>query len=344
MDTTIRKLESFYNQVNTCNSLQDLHACLYLSERKGNNYFLHKANLENEIKKSISIDLMNYFICLINGINTTHEFYSISSYDITPYEIKPYDPIDQEDYTIQYLNINEIENFSILKNLLDVGTYNNDIKNIDVKEIKFYVFQVCFGENEILFFRNYRNPKILENNKAFRVINNTLSKITEKMFYIDDRSDLIFFDNYLFVLNRNSLNTIFNYKDNFIHNLSTALDTIKSKDIIQGFELFSEDCKTGIKTAQIFTRILRDKKDRFEYVINNFDKVPAVLDTLNIEYQFTDDNKFIYTGPECLDTLKTIFSDGFAQTMISQAYVAIKNDETIKFVWEHLFPKYKIMI
>lgn len=286
--------------------------------RKNQKYLFYTATLLDNIKKDIINTLFDVFCEYLSN-----------------FDLKRYDPLYVHENTIEYIPLSDVPNFEIFKS--ELGNLNNifiDYKKINASEINFYCCYIKDYESkkEALFFKNYRNPKMLRNYIPFKLIDKTLRKIENVIFYLDPMSDLLIFDDYIFIYNRNSLNTVFDYKDEFLKTLDVALSVISNNNIISNFDEFKEDCKQNILIAKQFTRIMRKKSKYFEIVINNFDKVPKILEDLGINIKFDDCNRIIYENKEDLNVIATIFSDGFARTYICERNIIAGDDEEIKSV------------
>lgn len=283
------------------------------TRRRDNRYFFFKAPIANDIKDEISNILINGFIDQLDNC-----------------ELREFDALYTHENTIEYMGLSEIGNYNDFIAALSTN-YSENINEVEISKINFYHCCITDTENDekIHFFKNYRNPKILRNFFPLSFIDQTLRKIDNKTFYIDQLSDLIIFNNVIYICNRNTLNTVFDYKDEFLRNLSIAIEKIRVQNIIENFDQFEEDCMQSMLMARKFTRILRNRSTNFDIVLENFDQVPSKLEELNLDIEFDNQGRIIYSNKEELNDIATIFSDGFARTLIIERNIRAGDDEEV---------------
>lgn len=272
---------------------------LQLATKNKNIYKFMNAELSNALQKNI-FDLINENMINIVRLN----------------ELVNFDPISKEDYTMEFLitsDVNEYNDF--INSRRDQDNYINTIDDFQEK-IGFYVTELDNGQSNIKVFRRYSKSKSLSKGILFKCINNTLDKIEDAIFQIDESIDFISIDDSnLVIFNRYSFELITGYKTNYKENLEKALMEIKESNLINNIEQFCEDCKDSIKIAKRFTKAMANSS--IELILSNLGEIEPAIREAELPIRFID-NKFEYEGKENLHDLVKLLSDEYAKTLIGK--------------------------
>lgn len=287
----LNKLQEFTNE-NTSVKVQ-------LVTKKRNIYTFMDAELNDTVQKEV-FDLINTNMTNMARLN----------------ELVQFDPVSKEDYTMEILTINDVEEYNVFINSREnQHHYINDIDDFNDK-IGFYVTEFINGESNIKIFRRYSKSKSLSKGILFKCINNILDKIEDTIFQIDESIDFISVnDTNIIIFNRYSFELITGYKTNYKENLDKALIEIRASNLINNIDQFCEDCKDSIKIAKRFTKAMANSS--IELILNNLGEVEPAIREAELPIRFID-NKFEYEGKENLHDLVKLLSDEYAKTLIGQ--------------------------
>lgn len=230
--------------------------------------------------------------------------------------IVEFNPVHIIEETIDCLNANDVDGFKIMMaDIIDSDNINNNMNELEVEQLTFYLIDITIDEKNIKFFRRYTNAKTLKKRSTpYRILDNSLHEMKDELFFIDNIVDVAIINNqHILVLNRYSFEIIMNYKDNYLNNLQKALEIIKSSNLIENFNDFRDDCMDSIAIAKKFTNIM--KKDNITVIKNNISKVPKAIERADIPVDFKN-NKIIYKDKSEIYYIIDILSDSFAETLI----------------------------
>ena len=262
-------------------------------------YRFMNASIENPVQKDI-FNLINKNMISIIRLN----------------DLVNFDPVSKDDDTIEFISVSDVDGYkSFKKNRDSQVNYVSTIKDFNNK-IGFYVTEFNNGQSNVKIFRRYSKNKSLSKGMIFRCIDNTLSKIKDIIFQIDESIDFICLDDTnLIVFNRYSFELITGYRSNYIENLNKALEEIKNSNLINNIEKFCEDCKDSIKVAKKFTKAMANNS--ISLIASNLDAIEPAIIEADLSVRFID-NKFEYEGRENLHDLVKLLSDDYAKTLIGK--------------------------
>lgn len=277
-------------------STENSSVTLKLGHKNNKNYFFIEAGIDNLVQKQL-FQLLHNSILKIMNINDLVEF----------------NVVGHQDDTVELIKANDVEGYSVL--IKDMENRDNLAEDIvDLGEINFYLLELNRGNENIKIFRRYSKTKSLSKGILFKSISSKLSKINGNIFQVDNIIDFIVLnDTQIIIFNRYSFEVITNYRDNYIENLSKALDEINNSKLINNIEKFEEDCKSSIRIAKQFTKAMQENS--INLILNNPEAIKEAIEEADLPIDFTN-NKFQYESREQLSILVALLSDKYAKTLI----------------------------
>lgn len=120
----------------------------------------------------------------------------------------------------------------------------------------------------------------------------------------------------MLVINRASLNNIFDMNDYYIEKTKEILDDIGTYNKINNFELFSKECLEDRNLVKRFTQLQKDKNAVSSF-FDHYTNLSKVIDEASLEIKLDSDGNIDYQGQyvERLDIFKCI-ADKFYKTLL----------------------------
>lgn len=230
-------------------------------------------------------------------------------------QIVAYNPVGVLDGELEKIASTEIPMFSEFQNSLSPDTLYREMDSLKIDKIDFYCIEVKFDGKNLYIFRQFQKLKKLRSGILTRIIDNELNVIESDFLGIDEFTDMIAFNNELYLLNHISLERIFNYRDEFLRKTSEALGEILSKDVICNIEQFAADCCNDIRVMKRFTDIMT--KERLPMFFDNYDRVPEIVTELGLDIGFDENRKMIYRERSQLFHIINLLSDAYFKSLLA---------------------------
>ncbi|MEN2666019.1 Kiwa anti-phage protein KwaB-like domain-containing protein [Listeria aquatica] len=122
---------------------------------------------------------------------------------------------------------------------------------------------------------------------------------------------------FFLLFNLLTMERIFNIRDKFIVEAQAALDIIKKEGKINNFSEFEKD---SLENGQVIRRLTKTMGDegRLPLVLENFSRVPDVIEFYDLNLQLDSNNKIDYTDKSQLSTIILLFQDAFYESYIAK--------------------------
>lgn len=161
-----------------------------------------------------------------------------------------------------------------------------------------------------------------------RLLNDELTAMDNNFIGIDDTVDILVFDKSVYIFNHVSLERIFQYKDEFLAKTSEALGEILKQNVISNIEQFTEDCTRDVRITKRFTNIMT--KGRLPIFFDNYDKVPEIVQELELGIEFDVEGKLIYREKSQLFLIINLLSDAYFRSLLANRKGIAKTEEDFK--------------
>lgn len=187
--------------------------------------------------------------------------------------------------------------------------------SLKIEKIGFYCIEIKLDGKTLYIFRQFQKLKKLRSGLLTRLIANDLNVIESDFLGIDEFTDIIAFENNLYLLNHTSLERIFNYRDEFLRKTNEALGEILNKDVLCNIEQFTSDCCSDIRIMKRFTNIMT--KDRLPMFFDNYERVPDIVSELGLDIEFDESGKIIYRERSQLFHIVNLLSDAYFKSLLA---------------------------
>ncbi|MBC1522427.1 DUF4868 domain-containing protein [Listeria aquatica] len=196
-----------------------------------------------------------------------------------------------------------------------------DIEQMQLDNINFYLIEfrlenIDHGTDSFKILRRFYKYKKLKKGLKGYFTGNHFKEFDEDIVGVDCDVDLIIFNDEMLVVNRASLNNIFDMNDFYIEKTKAILDDIGTYNKINNFELFSKECLEDRNLVKRFTQLQKDENAVSSF-FNHYANLPKVIDEVSLEIKLDSEGNIDYQGQyvERLDIFKCI-ADKFYKTLL----------------------------
>ncbi|WIW69877.1 Kiwa anti-phage protein KwaB-like domain-containing protein [Anaerosinus gibii] len=183
-------------------------------------------------------------------------------------------------------------------------------RKTDFEKIDFIVLDMFFNQGEkeekVTLFKKYYHPNTaFKRSQKFIFAGNKLEEIKEQILTFDSHVDAFLYKGIYYIINRNSFNSIFGFKDVFIEVIEENSECIKKAGLLEDADSFIEDCKgNGFYLPRLASLVVENKFQQYTQYIKN---IPQIIKNRELSISLTKDKKISYTNKrgvkEILDLL-----------------------------------------
>ena len=239
-------------------------------------------------------------------------------------QYKPVGVLDEENEVIQSDQVPSVDSFKESMNATNVFTEMNLIKT---EKINFYCIEVSVQGRSVFLFRQFTKMSRLRKGILSQLVNDELKELDHDFLGIDDLTDMVLFDDKLLIINHISLERIFNYRDKFQEMTNQAIGRIVVEGKMVNVEQFSEDCLNDVRIMKRFTDLM--SKDRLPLFFDNYDRVPDIVDALELDIEFDEEGRIIYRDKTQLFHIIHLMSDAYFKSLLTARYGVAEMEGTI---------------
>lgn len=209
-----------------------------------------------------------------------------------------YNPLGNIDNIIETTNTNTANISLIIDNIISQENRVHDLSEMELDKIGYYHVKITNHDDTIHIFRKFNKLKKLRKGIQGYISGNGFNQLENEIVGLDNEIDIITHNTEALVINRYALQTIFDLKDYFTTRTQDAMNIISTKEKINNFQQFKDDCLSDGFAIKKVTKIV-NTPNLIENFFHNFQNLPDVilraglsitLDALgNIEYRGTRD-------------------------------------------------------
>jgi hypothetical protein len=280
----------------------------YFSRRMSSKYITYQPSISSNVQAEI-LDTILPFIKM----------------QITNNELVEYNPVGVADCEIECMQSDRIPLIREFFESIDPGPVYKEMDSLNLEKIGFYCFQISYNNHHLFLFRQFQKLKKLRRGLMMRLFNDELTTMDNNFIGIDDTVDILVFDKSVYIFNHVSLERIFQYKDEFLAKTNEALGEILKQNVISNIEQFAEDCTRDVRITKRFTNIMT--KGRLPTFFDNYDKVPEIVQELELDLEFDDEGKLIYREKSQLFHIINLLSDAYFKSLLANRKGIAKTEE-----------------
>lgn len=271
---------------------------VYFCEKKVDRYRTFLPQVSNDLQKKILALILPPLFKAI---------------DLPVVQYNPVGVLDEENELIIPSQVAWVETF---KESLRPENLYTDMSLIKVKNISFYCIQISYQGRNVFLFRQFTKMSRLRKGILSRFVQNTLTELDSDFLGIDELTDMVLMDDVLLIINHISLERIFNYRDKFQEMTNQAIGRIVVEGKMANVEQFSEDCLNDVRIMKRFTDLM--SKDRLPLFFDNYDRVPEIVNALELDIEFDEEGKMIYRDKTQLFHIIHLMSDSYFKSLIAE--------------------------
>ncbi|MHA1285194.1 MAG: Kiwa anti-phage protein KwaB-like domain-containing protein [Promethearchaeota archaeon] len=240
-------------------------------------------------------------------------------------EKKNSDEIQYEEYDpnriikgniIQCINSNDVDSFlNIVKQI-----ENPNIEQFNLnRNQKIWAYVILIDKPRVIFFTKYRPSKILQSNRTISLLyrKGRYTKLDENLITLENKVDCYYYKDYIYILQPNNFEKIFDYMEILIGNIENNLGIIENIDVLKDLQDFWETCKRDHKKVKKLNNIL--SKD---YVLKlDIEKIRKIDKDYNLNLIY--ENNSIVINNQTIWKILHIFDDDLLKSPYSkEKYIA----------------------
>lgn len=283
---------------------------IYFCEKKASDkYRAFKPQISNDLQKKV-LELV--LPPLIKSLELT---------------VVQYDPVGVLDGQNELIIPAQVPNVSVFMDSIKPENLYTDMSLIKVKNISFYAIEISYKGSMALLFRQFTKMSRLRKGILSQLVSNELKEINSDFLGIDELTDMVLMSESLLIINHISLERVFNYRDKFQEMTNQAIGRIVLEGKMKNVEQFSEDCLNDVRIMKRLTNLM--SKDRLPLFFDNYDRVPEIVTSLELDIEFDEDGKMIYRDKSQLFHIIHLMSDSYFKSLIAERVGVAEMEGTI---------------
>lgn len=283
---------------------------IYFCEKRGQNRY-------RSFKPQVSNDLQKKILTLVLPP-------LMKSLELPVVQYNPVGVLDEENELIIPVQVPCVDLF---KESLEDENLITDMSQINIPKIDFYCIVISYNGRSVYLFRQFTKMSRLRKGILSQLVSDELKELNSEFLGIDELTDMVFLEDILLIINHISLERVFNYKDKFQEMTTQAIGRIVLEGKMANVEQFSEDCLRDVRIMKRFTYMM--SKDRLPLFFENYERVPDIVKTLELDIDFDDDGKMIYRDKSQLFHIIHLMSDSYFRSLISERIGVAEMEGTI---------------
>ena len=173
---------------------------------------------------------------------------------------------------------------------------------------------ITFFKKHLAFTSKYKNSvRGTFNGKEFKALD-------KKILMIGSNIDAMYIDGFYYITNRNSFNSMLDFKDVFSKIVDDNNDSIVNSGLLSDPDKFVSDCKGNGRYLPRLTKAILAKG--FENVKNNHHKLPSLIKKHNLSLKVTDKGKIEYVSDDVNEILNLLLQHYVTSDLTEKSLIA----------------------
>lgn len=282
-------------------------------------YFVQKPSREKFIsfKPQVSNELQKRILQMVLPL-------AIKSLHLSVVEYNPIGVADEEN---ELLNTSQVACVATFLESIKTENLYTDMEELKIGKISFYAIQISYQGTTVYLFRQFSKMSKLRKGLISQLVNNELKEMDTDFLGIDELSDMVLHQDSLLILNHISLERIFNYRDEYLRITNAAIGEIINQGIMENTEQFSDDCRRDVRIMKRFTDMM--SKERLPLFFEHYDKVPEIVQALELDLEFDEDGRIIYREKSQLFHIINLMSDAYFKSLLAERIGVVKIEDKL---------------
>lgn len=248
--------------------------------------------------------------------------------------LEEYDLELSRDASLQYIKKDSVIHSetilsSITQQLSDENTLN---KKVDFDKLNFVVVQLFIpeeGKKLLLFKKHIKNQVNTKSKSAvFSFNGKSFLPLTDRILTIGSNVEAFLTNDFYYILNRDTFNSMFDYKDAFIEIVERNADAIAAADMIENAQDFIEQCKNDGRYLPRLTKAILG--EGFSNLITYQSKLGRIKNDYGLRLELTKDGKIIYNNPEDAPEILNLLMEHYVVSALTEHKMLAKAIEKYK--------------
>lgn len=232
--------------------------------------------------------------------------------------IVPYNPIGSDDNTIEYCKVNKYKEVEMMYNKIikskpGVGKLTPDI-------IDFYIYEFSEDNRTVRFIKRNRKMNILRKGFFGQVIGKEFKQIDESsLFMLDDKIDMIIFENEIFILNHISFERIFRLYNEFQERATKVLDDERLKKRIVHYNDLKEEILNNKNFVKRVSKLSYDSEGSMLFLNkDSIEKARTVIEKFSLDIKINSKDQYVYDNKLQASEFIKLMQDAYYKTLIGE--------------------------
>lgn len=194
-------------------------------------------------------------------------------------------------------------------------------------KFNFVAIKLLLGEGEVkqelTIYRKYNNFSA-NFPKAFKLhfVGGEIKELSSDILCLDSLVDAFEYNGYFYVLNRNSFNNIFEFKDVYEKIINSNKDILIKSQIIENSEQFITDCKEDGRFIKRLAKVML--ANDFKEIICNKNKIKKLKVERKLNIELDKKNRIVYKDKTQAGTILNILLDHYVKSLLTNRVMLVK--------------------
>ena len=259
---------------------------------------------------------------------TIRGIFDYISNEILKRSFEKYDLELSMDETVQIVEKTKVINGNELLYRMDEVISGNDdilddkvkLSNLNLIAIKLYNSDT---KKKIYLFQRYVHPTVKYRNSFKYILNGRTAKLFKgELVTINTSVDAILYEDNYYILNRNSFNTMFNFKDVFYKIIDDNKEKITESNLFVSADKFIEDCTQDGRYLPRLTKVIL--ANGFDSANDHKNKLPELIQQYKLSFSLKEDNRIDYTDKKQIKDIIDVLLEHFVISALTEKKMLAK--------------------